>query len=130
MTVTVGDIHLYAPYSRSQHRIPDAPLVSVFLPSITVPLTTRRSRLNAYDDSWLTPLSIPMLVYPNKNTTLLTEFAKDSVQMGRALARATVESMQVDVGDGKQWWQPPPIVRPGVDKIIKHDCECCTFILL
>ncbi|KAG8871956.1 hypothetical protein FRB97_008175 [Tulasnella sp. 331] len=121
ITVTIGDIHLYAPYSRSQHRVPDAPLASIILQSITVPLTTRRSQFKMSDDSWLTPLSIPMLVYLNENSTLLMEFGKDSMQMGRVLARATVESMQLDVGDGKHWWQPPPIVKPGVDKIIKYD---------
>ncbi|KAG9023946.1 hypothetical protein FRB95_012296 [Tulasnella sp. JGI-2019a] len=121
VTVTVGDMRLYTPYSRSQHRTPDAPLLSVFLPSITVPLTTRRSRFGASDDSWLTRLSIPMLVYPHENTTLLTEFAKDAMQMRRVLARAAVDSMQLDVGDGKQWWQPPSIVRPGVEKIIKYE---------
>lgn len=123
VTVSLGDIQLYAPYSRSQHRIPDEPLMVVSIPSITIPLTTRRYRLGPSDDPWLTLVSIPILVYPNSNTTAILEYLKDGAHLGRILATVTADSLTVDVGDGRAWWSPPPMVRPGIEKILKYECE-------
>lgn len=126
VTVTLGEMRLYAPYDRSQHRIPDTPLMTMTVPSITVPLTTRRSSHGDSDESWLTQLAIPVVIIPNKNTSSLVDFGKDALSMGRVLVRATVASVTVNVGDGSQWWNPSSVFeirKPAMEKIVKMACE-------
>ncbi|KAG8996158.1 hypothetical protein FRB90_012811, partial [Tulasnella sp. 427] len=78
VTVSLGQIELYAPYSRSQHRIPTEPLLSLQASPVTIPLTTRRGDFDTSDDSWLTPLSVPVFLSPNKNGSFIGEYAEDA----------------------------------------------------
>ncbi|KAH8990884.1 hypothetical protein EDB92DRAFT_2114867 [Lactarius akahatsu] len=61
------------------------------------------SNRNPPDDvSWLTPISVPVHIYPSRNITTWLEFVRDSWHSGYAVARATIS--HADVRGGSWEW--------------------------
>ncbi|KIO21306.1 hypothetical protein M407DRAFT_29081 [Tulasnella calospora MUT 4182] len=124
VTVSLGQVELYAPYSRSQHRIPTDPLVSLRASPVTIPLTTRRGDFDAVDDSWLTPISVPVFLAPNKNGSFIGEYAEEALKVRRLLATARVDWVKVDAGDARHWWKPWSLFevkKTSVERVLRYD---------
>ncbi|KAG8898044.1 hypothetical protein FRB99_007691 [Tulasnella sp. 403] len=124
VTVSVADVLVYAPYSRSQHRVPNEPLLRLSTPPVTVPLTVRRSEFGVEDDSWLTPLSIPVVIRPERNASLLVEYVEDALAMSRFLTRVEVECVSVVGGSGGKHWYNPwslfEVKRNHIERVIQY----------
>lgn len=129
VTVSVGQLELYAPYSRSQHRIPTEPLLSLRASPVTIPLTTRRGDFDVSDDSWLTPISVPIFLSPNKNGSFIGEYAEDAWKVRRLLATARVDWVKVDAGDERHWWKPWSLFevkKTSVERVLRYDFSTST----
>ncbi|EAU83859.1 hypothetical protein CC1G_09528 [Coprinopsis cinerea okayama7 len=57
------------------------------------------------DDSWLTPVSLPVLLYPTTNSSLITKFLRDAWDRGYFAVRADVDNVLVRGGhlDRPSW---------------------------
>lgn len=127
VTVSLGHVELYAPYSRSQHKIPTDPLVSLRASPVTIPLTTRRGDFDASDDSWLTPVSVPVFLSPNKNGSFIGEYVEDAMKVRRLLVTARADWLKVDAGDARHWWKPWSLFevkKTNIERVLRHDCKC------
>ncbi|KAG8911849.1 hypothetical protein FRC00_005727, partial [Tulasnella sp. 408] len=126
VTVSLGHVELYAPYSRSQHRIPTDPLVSLRASPVTIPLTTRRGDFDASDDSWLTPVSVPVFLSPNKNGSFIGEYVEDALKVRRLLATARADWVKVNAGDARHWWKPWSLFevkKTNIERVLRHDFQ-------
>ncbi|KAH9026620.1 hypothetical protein EDB85DRAFT_165989 [Lactarius pseudohatsudake] len=82
----------------SQHD-PEVFLASIAAPPFQIPLTA-----NPPDDvSWLTPISVPVHIYPSRNITTWLEFVRDSWHSGYVVAQATIP--HADVRGGQWEWR-------------------------
>ncbi|KAF7289184.1 hypothetical protein MIND_01379500 [Mycena indigotica] len=61
---------------------------------VVIPLTASPPS----DSSWLTPISMPLLIRPTTNTTALIEFVRESWRDGWAVVRADVSNVDVRGG--------------------------------
>ena len=80
----------------SQHD-PSVQLASIEVPPFQIPLTA-----NPPDDpSWLTPMSLPVHIYPSHNVSAWIKFARESWRNGYAVAQVTVA--RADIQGGPLW---------------------------
>lgn len=82
----------------SQHD-PAAYLASIAVPPFQIPLTA-----DPPDDlSWLTPMSVPVHIYPFRNVTTWFKFARESWRSGYAVAQVTIP--HADIRGGPWEWR-------------------------
>ena len=73
---------------------PDHPLTTITLPPLELPLTANPP----VDQSWLTPVAMPVLIRPTKDAKTLMRFVRQSWKEGSIRVQASIE--QVDVLGG------------------------------
>lgn len=77
-------------------------LATLDSPPFELPLTVNPP----YDDSWLSPLSLTLLVVPTKNVSDMNQFVHDSWQSGAASVHASIPSVVVSGGStNKGGWR-------------------------
>lgn len=125
VTVTAADVRIYAPYSRMHHRVPTEPFITLKAAPVTVPLTTRRrSEYGINDESWLTQLSLPIVIQPHHNGTVLMEYVQDALAMHRILVRVEADWAKVQGGSSIHWWNPWShfkVKKTSIEKLIKYE---------
>ncbi|KAI9438144.1 hypothetical protein H4582DRAFT_1814649 [Lactarius indigo] len=77
----------------SQHD-PELFLASIAAPPFQIPLTADPPD----DSSWLTPISVPVHIYPSRNVTTWLEFVRESWRSGYAVAQATIPHANIRGG--------------------------------
>ncbi|KAI0318207.1 hypothetical protein OF83DRAFT_1117182 [Amylostereum chailletii] len=97
---------------------PDTPLASIELPPLQLPLNADPPK----DSSWLTPVTIPVLVRPSQNGTLWLDFARECWRQGYVAAHASVAHVAVAGGvlNNKSWRSALKIERSDIDVSVRH----------
>lgn len=110
--ISVG-LSTVAIYSEHGH------LADITLPPFTLPLTVNPPP----DPTWLTTMSVPVLIKPTKDLATLARFVRDSWRDGVVNVRATVNETVVDALGG--WLH---LSREHVSSTVRMSCECfCYF---
>ncbi|KAG8940648.1 hypothetical protein FRC03_005225 [Tulasnella sp. 419] len=118
VTVTSSAVGVYIPFSRRLHRIPTDPLLTLNLPEINIPLTTRPPD----DDSWLTPISLPLQVKVEQSDDVLLEFLQNVWEMNRVLVTVKADEVRVCGGESSGGWRSWFNTRKtNVEKIVKYE---------
>ncbi|OAX35552.1 hypothetical protein K503DRAFT_722825 [Rhizopogon vinicolor AM-OR11-026] len=81
-------------------------------PPFELPLTANPP----YDDSWLSPISLPLFVAPTQNASDVNQFVHDSWHAGAAFVHASVPSMVISGGSTKKrgWRHMLKLQRVGI----------------
>ena len=120
VTVSLSTISIYAPYSRTIHAVPSTPLFEIQPPTFSLPLTVNPPD----DDTWLSPLSLSILVHPAQSNNALLSYAEDALKMRRALVTIEIKSVRV-FGQGS-WRSLFSVQRNDLRTVVKYEC---TYIL-
>jgi hypothetical protein len=88
VSLTLSFINITSQYD------PSVQLASIEVPPFQIPLTASPPD----DPSWLTPISLPVLVHPSHNMSAWFKFVRDSWRSGYAVAQATVSRADVRGG--------------------------------
>jgi hypothetical protein len=88
VSLTLTSVNISAQYD------PSAQLASIEVPPFQIPLTA----IPPDDASWLTPISLPVHIYPSHNVSAWLHFARESWRRGHAVAQATVGRANVRGG--------------------------------
>lgn len=88
VSLTLSSVNISAQYD------PSVQLASIEVPPFQIPLAA----IPPDDASWLTPISLPVHIYPSHNVSAWLHFARESWRRGSAIAQATVGRANVQGG--------------------------------
>jgi hypothetical protein len=96
-------------------------LASITTSALSLPLTVAPPN----DISWLTPLSVPLLVLPTRNSSAFLHFARDAWKFGAIAAHAYVEKAVVRGGgrDETSWRKKLRVERSHIHANIRVDSK-------
>ncbi|THH10493.1 hypothetical protein EW146_g8352 [Bondarzewia mesenterica] len=102
-------------------RSPDTFLASIDIPPLQIHLTADPPS----DLSWLTKVSIPVLIKPTQNTTAWTEFARECWKKGYITATAAVAEVSVHGGSlqGGGWRSRLKVERSDISVPVRQKSE-------
>ena len=101
VSLTLSSINITSQYD------PSVQLASIEVPPFQIPLTSNPPN----DASWLTPMSLPVHIYPSHNVSAWIKFARESWRSGYALAQVTVARADIQGGALRRSWRS--ILRVG-----------------
>jgi hypothetical protein len=88
VSLTLSSINISSKYD------PSVQLATIEVPAFQIPLTA-----NTPDDiSWLTPMSLPVHIYPSHDVSAWIKFARESWRNGYAVAQVTVAQAEIQGG--------------------------------
>lgn len=80
-----------------------------------------------YDDSWLSPISLPLLVIPTQNASDANQFVHESWRSGAAFVHASIPSAVISGGSTNKggWRRMLKLQRVGIqtDLSLKRECS-------
>ena len=115
VTVNVSTIHVTSQYNSSDI------LASIVASSIEVPLTANPPR----DLSWLTPVSLPLLIRPTKDVGTLLRFVRNSWKQGVIDVLTSVDTAQVWGGgvNDRGWRRAFSVRHSNIETAVHIRCK-------
>ena len=95
VSLTLSSINITSQYE------PSVQLASIEVPPFQIPLTANPPN----DASWLTPMSLPVHIYPSHDVSAWIKFARESWRSGYAVAQVTVARADIQGGALQRSWR-------------------------